>query len=59
MADKPATTWAEMTRSTEEEHQKFMKALRKLTFTKEEFLKHGPEIILKKHEEFLKDIKDE
>ena len=46
-------TYGELTRSTEEEHQQFMKALRMLMFTEKEFLEHGPAIVLKKYEAFM------
>ena len=43
-------TYGELTRSTEEEHQHFMKALKKLMFTDQEFLEYGPAIVLKKYD---------
>ena len=55
-------TWAGVTRSTEEEHQKFMKALNNFYITEQEFIAYGPDIIYRKFDEFMKEmgwIKDE
>ena len=47
MTNTPAPgTYGALTRSTEEEHQAFMKALDGLLFTKEEFTLYGPGIVL-------------
>lgn len=49
MSDDPKPgTYGALTRSTEEEHRAFMHALKGLTFTKQEFIEHGPAIVLKK-----------
>jgi hypothetical protein len=52
-------TYNDIRRSTEEEHKKFMRALKKLTFSEEEFIKEGPAIIQRKWEEFMKEMKEE
>lgn len=54
-----AKTWNDVTRSTEEEHQKFRKALSKLFFTEEEFITHGPSIVFKKIDECMKELEKE
>ena len=49
-------TYGELTRSTEEEHQRFMKALRGLAFTREEFVTRGPAIIFEKFDACMKEL---
>lgn len=49
-------TYGALTRSTEEEHQKFRKALNKLFFTKEEFIMYGTTIIVMKFNECMKEL---
>lgn len=49
--------WKDVTRSTEEEHQQFMRALQGLTFTKEEFVKEGPSVVFRKAKEVMKQLK--
>ena len=44
-------TYGALTRSTEDEHQAFMQALKGLTFTREEFLEFGPGIVFLKTEQ--------
>lgn len=46
--------WKDITRSTEEEHKRFRKALNSLMFTKEEFVLKGPSIIFEKFHECIK-----
>lgn len=49
-------TWNDVTRSTEEEHQKFMSALKKLTFTNEEFVSEGPSVVTRKVNEVMAEL---
>lgn len=59
MTEKPKPgTYGALTRSTEEEHQAFMKALKGLYFTREEFLTHGPAIVFMKFDEVMKRLKE-
>ena len=58
MTDKPKPgTWEAIIRSTEKEHNDFMKALKGLTFTREEFLTHGSEIVMIKGRQVLDELK--
>jgi len=52
------TTYSELTRSTEEESKKFRKALDKLLFSREEFIKKGPAVIFEKFDECMKELKE-
>lgn len=57
MEDKPKPgTWGAITRSTEEEHKAFMKALKGLLFTREEFLEYGPAIVMIKGRQVLDEL---
>lgn len=50
--------WKDVTRSNEQEHQKFMNTLKRLTFTKEEFVKEGPSVVFRKTNEVIKKLKE-
>ena len=57
MTDKPKSRIWDITRSTEEESKAFWKALKGLTFTREEFLTHGSEIVMIKGRQVLDELK--
>ncbi len=58
MSDEPKPgTYGAITRSTEEEHKKFMKALKGLTFTLDEFTTEGPAVIFRKYNECMEKLK--
>ena len=46
-------SWKDVTRSTEEEHQAFMKALNGLLFSRDEWITEGPSVIIRKYREVL------
>jgi hypothetical protein len=50
--------YKDITRSTEEEHQAFMHILKGLTFTKEEFVKEGPSVVMRKGDEVIKKLRE-
>lgn len=52
-------TYGAITRSTEEECQKFKSALNKLSFTPEEFATYGPLIIFIKYAECMKELRED
>lgn len=58
MNKKPKSgTYGAITRSTEEEHQAFRKSLNGLFFTREEFLEHGPAIVMIKAKQVMDELR--
>lgn len=52
-------TWGAVTRATGEEHERFKRALNKLSFTPEEFATYGPLIIFIKYAECMKELRED